>query len=143
MADARLSSDRQRRQVHTESRVGIEVVATRIVYWVFGVIEALLALRFLLRLLGANPEAAFTSFIYRVTAALVSPFEAVFETGSVEGAVFEWSTLLAIVVYALIAWAITALIAAASPRAAATTVEETHVAEDTHEAEDTQTGQHL
>jgi len=139
MADARLSSDHRRHQVHTESRVGVEVVVTRIVYWAFGVIEALLAVRFLLRLLGANPEAAFTAFIYRLTEALLSPFEAVFPTQNVEGAVFEWTTLLAIVVYALVAWAITALVAAVSPRAAVTTVEETQVAEDTHEAEDTRT----
>lgn len=76
---------------------------TQIVWYVLGVLEALLAFRFILKLLGANPEAGFTSFIYGVTHIFVVPFLNVFRIVSVQGAVFEWTTLLAMLVYWLIA----------------------------------------
>src|SRR6476660_5924159 len=50
----------------------------QLVYLVFGVIEALVAIRFVMLLLGANPNAGFTSFVYNVTGPLVAPFEGIF-----------------------------------------------------------------
>ena len=63
----------------------------------------MLLFRFVLKLTGANPEAGFTSFIYDITSPLVSPFLAVFPTTTVEGSLFEWTTLLAMLVYWIIA----------------------------------------
>ena len=120
------------RAVHTESRVGIETIATRVVYWVFAVIEILLGLRFLLELFAANASAAFVQLIYRLSDGLMAPFYSVFPTGRVEAAVFDWSALLAMLVYALIGWAIIALIHAVSPRDSSRTVEE-------HDVERTET----
>ena len=74
------------------------------IYIIFGVIETLIALRFVLKLLGANPDAGFSSFIYGVTAPLVAPFAGMFETPAADGSVLEWHSLIAIVVYALVAW---------------------------------------
>jgi hypothetical protein len=72
-----------------------------------GILEALLAFRFLLRLFAANPAAGFTDFIYDATRPFVSPFTAVFNVTRVEGgSVFEWTTLLAMLVYWLLAWAV-------------------------------------
>lgn len=79
---------------------------TQVVWYILGVIEALLAFRFLLRLFGANSSAGFTRFIYAMTDNLANPFRNVFGVTRVEGAAFEWGTLLAMAVYALIAWAI-------------------------------------
>ncbi|HYF10513.1 MAG TPA: YggT family protein [Candidatus Paceibacterota bacterium] len=76
---------------------------TQIVWYLLGLLEALLAFRFVLKLLGANPEAGFTSFIYGVTYPFVAPFLNVFRITSVQGSVFEWTTLLAMLVYWLIA----------------------------------------
>src|SRR5690242_16518250 len=45
-----------------------------LVYFIFGVIEILIALRILLKLLAANPNAGFAQFIYSVTRPLVAPF---------------------------------------------------------------------
>jgi hypothetical protein len=59
------------------------------VYWVFGVIEAIVAMRFALRLLGANPAAQFTKFVYQLSTALIAPFLAVFPTPRVQGAPVE------------------------------------------------------
>ena len=39
----------------------------RITWYVLGILEALLALRFLLKLMQANPLAGFTNFVYSIT----------------------------------------------------------------------------
>lgn len=83
---------------------------TRIVWYAFSVLEALLLLRFVMKLLGANPGAAFTEFVYGITAVPLAPFQLVFETNSVGESVLEWSTLLAVAIYWFIAWGIVHLI---------------------------------
>jgi hypothetical protein len=82
---------------------------TQIVWYILGLIEALLAFRFVLKLLGANPLAGFSSFIYNVSHLFAMPFLSVFHMTKVEGSIFEWTTLLAMLVYWLIAWAIVKL----------------------------------
>ena len=79
---------------------------TQIVWYILCIIEALLAFRFILKLLGANPAAGFTKFIYGITYPFAEPFLAVFRRTQVEGSVFEWSTILAMIVYWLLAIAI-------------------------------------
>lgn len=78
----------------------------QIVWYSLSVIEGLLALRFALKLLQANPEAVFTDLIYTLSGIFVSPFTAVFRNVWVESSVFEWTTLLAMLVYWLLALAI-------------------------------------
>ena len=84
--------------------------STQIVWYLFGLLQVLLVFRFILKLTGANPEAGFTSFIYSVTWPFTAPFLAVFPMTTVEGNVFEWTTLLAILVYWLVATAIVRLL---------------------------------
>ena len=79
---------------------------TQIVWYIIGLLEALLAFRFVLKLLGANSAAGFSSFIYGVTYPFAAPFLTVFKMTKVEGSVFEWTTLLAMLVYWFIALAI-------------------------------------
>lgn len=79
---------------------------SQIVWYIVGLIETLLILRFFLKLFGANPEAGFTQFIYGATSIFAAPFFLVFGASQVEGSVFEWSTLLAMAVYLLVAWLI-------------------------------------
>ncbi len=77
---------------------------TQIVWYILGLIEALLAFRFVLKLLGANPAAGFSHFIYSVTYIFATPFLSVFRnTNVVQGSTFEWTTLLAMLVYWIIA----------------------------------------
>jgi YGGT family len=82
---------------------------TQIVWYIVGLLEALLAFRFVLKLLAANPSAGFSSFIYKVSYPFAAPFLNVFNVTRVEGSVFEWTTLLAMFVYWLIAWGIVKL----------------------------------
>lgn len=44
------------------------------IYLIFGIVEVLIAIRFVLRLLGANAEAGFASLINRISTPLVAPF---------------------------------------------------------------------
>jgi hypothetical protein len=82
---------------------------TQAVWYILGVLEVLLAFRFVLKLLAANPSAGFSSFIYAVSYLFAAPFLKVFRASKVEGSVFEWTTLLAMFVYLLIAWGIVRL----------------------------------
>ncbi len=80
---------------------------TQVVWYILGIVETLLAFRFVLKLLGANPEAGFSSFVYGITYVFATPFLSVFRSSRiVEGSVFEWTTLLAILVYWVIAMGI-------------------------------------
>lgn len=84
--------------------------AVQIVWFVFTLIDGLIAIRFTLKILGAAPQAAFVSFIYGLTAPLVAPFRGIFPDTGQGFYVFEASSLVAIVVYLLLGWAIVALI---------------------------------
>lgn len=79
---------------------------TQIVWYILGLIETLLVFRFILKFLAANPSAGFTKFIYGFTNVFVAPFNNVFRITRVEGSVFEWTTLLAMLVYWLLALAV-------------------------------------
>ncbi len=82
---------------------------TQIVWYVLGLVEVLLAFRLVLKLLAANPSAGFTNFIYSVTYPFAAPFVNVFNATYVEGSVFEWTTLLAMFVYWVLALGIVRL----------------------------------
>ena len=87
------------------SRRATSIKVTRAIYLLFGLIEALLVIRFVLKALGANAEAGFAQLIYAVTGPLVAPFMGLFGTPqAASGAVLELHTLTAIVVYALVGW---------------------------------------
>jgi hypothetical protein len=113
----------ERRVVHSETRRPWESILTNFIWFVIGLILALLAFRFVLALFGANPDAGFTQLIFMLSAPFVAPFEAVFGVHRIEGATFDWNILLAMLVWALIGWAVTALIAALTPRASAVDAE--------------------
>ena len=76
---------------------------TRGIWYVLYVIEALLLLRFILRLLGANPGAGFTELVYALSSVFLAPFLYVFGNASSGVGIVEWSTILAMIVYWLIA----------------------------------------
>lgn len=87
----------------------------QIAWYLLGILEALLAFRFFFKLFAANPNAGFTSFIYSVTSPFVSPFINVFRVPVSGGNVFEWTTLLAMAVYALIVWGVVRLFVMGKP----------------------------
>ncbi|MBU4556526.1 MAG: YggT family protein [Actinobacteria bacterium] len=130
MSNARAVSSDRRSQVHTEVRAPVEVVVSRIITFVFAVIEVFIGIRFVLMLFGANAEAGFVKLIYSVSGVFMAPFIAIFDTQKAGGAVFEWSALVAIAVYALVAWGLVALIRAVNPRQQSETVERVESEDD-------------
>jgi uncharacterized protein YggT (Ycf19 family) len=81
------------------------------VIWFFvGLIDALLAFRFFFELLGANPYNAFVNLIYSISYPLAGPFRTIFGVTNAATATFDWSILVAIVVYLLIGYALIQLL---------------------------------
>jgi hypothetical protein len=86
-------------------------VAVRVIWYIAGVLLVLLAFRFVFVLLGANPANGFANFIYTTSHPFVSPFFGIFNYNLRYGVSrFETYTLVAMVVYALIAYGIAKLI---------------------------------
>ena len=79
---------------------------TQIIWYILGLLEILLAFRFVLKLLAANSSAGFSNLIYTLSYPFAAPFLNVFKVSKVESSIFEWTTLLAMSVYALIGWGI-------------------------------------
>ena len=79
---------------------------SQIVWLVAGIIETLIGIRFVLRLIAANPDAVFAQFIYGITGPFLIPFMNLTSDPGIAGAVLEISSLIAIAMYALLAWAI-------------------------------------
>lgn len=88
--------------------------ARKIVYYISGVLETLFACRFVLKLLGANPQSIFVSIIYSVSQAFLFPFTGIFRSAVTKGietqSVLEPSTIIAMIVYGLVGWGIVKLI---------------------------------
>lgn len=94
-----------------EPVVGSSVFVARLVMFIFGVIIAFIALRFVLLMLAANQGSAFVDFVYGVSGIFVAPFYGIFgNTPQFGASVIDVSSIVAIIVYALIAWAITSLV---------------------------------
>jgi len=92
------------------------VMAQRVIWFILGVINVLLITRFVLLLLGANNDAGFVTFIYNITAPFVAPFVGIFGQPTYGQFMIEWSSLLAMIVYSLIAWGIVSVITLSNPR---------------------------
>ncbi len=107
----------QRESVAKRTEVPGSLIAQRIVYYLGGVIIALLLIRLLLQLLGANQGSDFVGFIYSLTAAFIAPFAGIFGEPTFGQSQFETSTFIAIIIYALLTVGIAKLIGLAQPRA--------------------------
>ncbi len=81
------------------------------IYLLFGVIDALLLIRLVLKLLGANPHAGFASFTYGLTDFLLAPFKGLLPTFVSGQSAFELSLIFAILIYSLIALGLVRLVA--------------------------------
>ncbi len=76
----------------------------------FSVLEVVLALRLVFRLLGANTANSFITVLYQLSHVFVSPFHGIFNDQALGNrSVLEVSTLIAILLYALIGWGVVAL----------------------------------
>jgi YggT family protein len=92
-------------------------VAERIVWLIAGTIMTLLALRFVFALLGANPNNGLANFVYSVSHPFVAPFFNLFNYNYIDNGIgrVEIFTVVAILVYGLIAMLIARLVSVNRP----------------------------
>lgn len=108
-----------RETVSRSTTVPSSVVAQRIIWYIAGVIIAFLAARIILLLLAANQGSGFVDFIYSVGGFFAAPFYGIFNYTPHYGKFyFEISSVVAIIVYALIAWGLAALFTITKRRSA-------------------------
>src|SRR5579859_3591435 len=84
--------------------------AAAIVGLIVGVVDVVIAGRFLLKLLGASSASSFVNFVYGLSAPLVGPFHGIFANSGSSANIFEPAALVAMVVYAVIGWGLVMLI---------------------------------
>lgn len=103
-----------REKTSTASSEETIVTAANAIWFIVGVIEVLLGLRFIMKLLGANPNSGFVDFIYTVSGIFVAPFNGIFSTATAEGdvvsSVFDPATLVAMLIYVLLGWGLVKLL---------------------------------
>lgn len=78
------------------------LIAKRVIYYIGSIIIALLAIRLILQLLGANEGNGFVDFIYAVTTPLILPFYGIFGEPTYGQSQFETAALVAIIIYGLV-----------------------------------------
>lgn len=97
-----------------KTEAGTKTTISNIIWYLYGLIAIVLAIRFVLKLTGANAANSFVSFVYSVSGFFSKPFDTIFgapksSAGNVTS-VFEPSILVAIVVYGLVAWGVAKLL---------------------------------
>src|SRR5512141_3341977 len=103
--DTRISEVTSSQQEPERERRILTFKATQLIWLLLGILEALIALRIGLKLIGANPDSPIVALIYGFTSLFLFPFAGMVATPSAGGMVLELSSLFAMVIYALIAWA--------------------------------------
>jgi uncharacterized membrane protein len=110
-------TQQQRSEVRTTQREpGLEqrlytFKAMQLTWLGLGVLEALIGLRVVFKLIAVNPDnILLASLLYGVTNLFLFPFAGVTPTPASGGMVLQISSLIAMVVYALLAWAVVKLV---------------------------------
>ena len=84
--------------------------ATQLIWLLLGMLEVMIALRIMLLLIGANPESMIVALIYALTAPFLFPFTGLVASPAAGYMVLEISSMFAMVIYALLAWAVERII---------------------------------
>lgn len=96
--------------------MSVRLLATNLINLFTAVVEGFLALRFIFRLFGANPDSGFVSWVYDMSDVLLEPFRGIFPTRVFENEyVLEFSTLFAMLMYAVLALLLVALVNLVAP----------------------------
>jgi hypothetical protein len=101
-ANRLMDAESMQREPGTGRRL-ISFKSTQLVLWFFSILETLIALRILLKLIGANPENPIVASIYGLTTLFLIPFAGLVVSPVIDGMVLEVSSMFAVTVYALIA----------------------------------------
>lgn len=91
-------------EVGQEQRVAT-FKATQMIWLLLGLLEAAIALRVMFKLIGVNAANPFAALLYNVTDLFVAPFESLTGAPAAGGMVLEISSIIAMIIYLLIGWA--------------------------------------
>jgi hypothetical protein len=80
-------------------RVSVLARVSRVIDYLFGLLYALLLIRFVLVFFGARTGAGFFQIIRALTDVFYAPFQGLFPTTSIETGHFEWPLLVAVLGY--------------------------------------------
>jgi hypothetical protein len=84
--------------------------ATQLIWLLLGVLEALIALRIGLKLIGANPGSPIVVLIYGFTNLFLFPFTGLVNSPTAGNMELELSSMFAMLIYGLIGWAVERLV---------------------------------
>jgi len=107
--DGHVHEERVVQNVNLEYREAIYKV-TQFIWLLFGALEALIGVRVILMLIGANPANPFAALVYQLSELFLWPFRNLIANPAFGNSVFEITSLIAMIVYPLIGWAIVRLI---------------------------------
>ena len=80
--------------------------ATQLIWLMLGALEALIALRIGLMLIGANPDSSIVALIYGFTNLFLFPFAGLVGSPTAGNFVLDIPAMFAMLIYALIAWGV-------------------------------------
>ena len=83
---------------------------SQLIWLLFGGLEALLGIRVILMLIGANPGNWFTAFVYQLSELFLWPFQNLIANPTFQNMTLEVTSIIAMIVYALLGWIIVRLI---------------------------------
>ena len=93
------------REPEREGRI-LTFKATQLIWLLLGILEALIALRIGLKLIGANPDSPIVALIYGFTYLFLFPFTGLVGSPTAGSMVLELSSMFAMLIYGLIGWAV-------------------------------------
>ena len=138
MSQNRYSEVRTSQQESGQER---RVFAFKLTQWVWlglGIVETLIGLRVVLKLIAANPGSPFAAFIYNISDVFLFPFSGLVATPAAGGMVLEISSIIAMLVFALLAWGIERIVWVSfyRPRTSAVGVTQTTTSEQISDQEE-------
>ena len=114
--ESKVTEEKQTQSEPGLTRRFVSFKATQIILLSFSILEILIALRIVLKLIGANADNPTVALIYGFTSLFLIPFAGLIKSPEINGMVLETSSIFAIVIYALIAVAFEKLIWVMSSR---------------------------
>jgi len=93
------------REPNREQRI-LTFKLTYVIWLLLVMLEALIALRIGLKLIGANPASPFAALVYGFSNIFLFPFAGLTGTPAAGGMVLEISSVIAMVVYAFVGWGV-------------------------------------
>ena len=98
------------------AQVPMYVRVIQLIWFLAGLVDVLVALRFVLKLFGASIASPFVALVYGLSAPLVGPFANIFPVSGQGPFVFEPAALVALLIYPLVALGAVSLIRILSQR---------------------------